>query len=81
MIARLPPRLVWGALAGAGIAYEAWALRDPREGYTLSEVTRALFRVEHPAGKAAFLAGYVGFSAWFVPHIVRVAREVVADQR
>ncbi|HEY1177475.1 MAG TPA: hypothetical protein VGF17_15060 [Phytomonospora sp.] len=64
------PGVVWGGLLAAGVAYETYGLFGDVEGDTLSEVTRALFRTSHPVGKAVFLAGYVGFSSWFVPHIV-----------
>jgi len=63
------PQVVWGALFAAGFAYEAYGLYGGVEGDTLSEVTREVFRTSHPIGKAAFLGCYLGFSAWFLPHI------------
>lgn len=73
------PGAVWGALAVAGLTYEAYGLLGDVEGDTLSEVIRALFHTDHPAGKAAFLAAYTGFSAWFLPHIVLKASGAVRD--
>lgn len=73
------PAQVWGGLFAAGLAYEVYGLHAPEGGYTLSEVTRALFHTSHPVGKAVFLVGYVGFSAWFVPHIVNKASEAYAE--
>lgn len=74
------PGVVWGGLLAVGVTYEAYGLLGDVEGDTLSEVTRALFHTSHPVGKGVFLAGYLGFSAWFVPHIVckvsGAAREV-----
>lgn len=73
------PELVWGGLLAAGLAYETYGLLGGVEGDTLSEVTRATFHTEHPLGKAAFLGLYLGFSAWFVPHIVIKASGAVRD--
>lgn len=72
-------KMVWSSLFAAGLAYEAWALRAPKDGYTLSEVIREVFRVNEKAGKAIFLGGYVGFSAWFVPHIAARAIEAASE--
>lgn len=62
---------IWAALILAGAAFETYALRDRKEGNTLSEVTRAVFRVRTSrAGRAAFLATWLGFSGWFLGHIL-----------
>lgn len=60
---------VWGGLLALGAVVEVIALRTPRKGDTLSERTRAWFRVRTPAGKAVFAAVWVGFASWFLVHI------------
>ncbi|CAM5251325.1 hypothetical protein SGLAM104S_01644 [Streptomyces glaucescens] len=61
---------VWGGLLLAGAAFETYALRTARQGDTLSESTRRWFRVHTRAGKVVFAAGWVGFSVWWVHHII-----------
>ncbi|MFD8233984.1 hypothetical protein ACFV20_19150 [Streptomyces sp. NPDC059696] len=65
-----PGDAVWGGLILAGAAFEVYALRNAREGDTLSESTRRWFRVHTKAGKVLFVVGWVGFSVWFLDHIV-----------
>lgn len=72
-------KVVWSSLFAAGLVYEAWGLRAPVPGYTLSEVIRDVFRTHERAGKAIFVGGYVGFSAWFVPHIAAKAIEAASE--
>lgn len=62
--------LIWGGLLVAGAAFEAYALRNGRDGDTLSETTRRFFRVRTKTGRAIFLATWLGFAAWFTFHIV-----------
>jgi hypothetical protein len=63
--------IIWAALILLGAAYEGYALRSGRSGDTLSETTRALFRTRRgKAGRVAFLAVWLGFSAWFCWHIL-----------
>lgn len=61
---------VWGGLLLAGAAFEAYALRNGRQGDTLSEKTRSWFRVKTKTGKVAFVVVWVGFAAWYLVHIV-----------
>lgn len=56
----------WATLLLAGLAREAIALDRNLHDDTLSAATRRL-------PKWAFAAGWVAFSTWFVPHIVRGA--------
>lgn len=63
--------IIWAALILAGAAYEVRALRSTREGDTLSEATRALFRTRTSrAGARAFFILWAGFSIWFAGHIL-----------
>lgn len=64
------PSVVWGAAIGTLAAADLYADRK-HNGSTLSEVTRALFHTEHPLGRLAFAACWVGFSSWVIPHINR----------
>ncbi|MEV6181364.1 hypothetical protein [Streptomyces sp. NPDC052015] len=61
---------VWGGLLVAGAGFEAYALRTARQGDTLSETTRRVFRTRHPVGAAVFAVAWLGGSAWFLAHIL-----------
>lgn len=61
---------MWGGLLGAGLAYEVYAIHDEAEGDTLSEITRAVFRVHTRPGRAVFGAVWAGFAGWFFLHIL-----------
>ncbi|MFI9052541.1 hypothetical protein [Streptomyces sp. NPDC053427] len=59
---------VWTALFGL---FETWALINKKDGDTLSENTRKLFRTRtSKAGRAIFAVGWMGFSGWFLLHIL-----------
>lgn len=68
----------WGGIIATGLAFEAVALARKQEGDTLSEFTRRLFRTGDPEvegsgtrwGRLAFLVGWVGFSGWYLYHIL-----------
>lgn len=63
--------LIWAALILAGAAFEGYALARGGKGDTLSSKTRSLFRVRTSrAGRYLFLAGWLGFTAWFAGHIL-----------
>jgi hypothetical protein len=64
------PNIVWGALFAAGGAYEIYTIFNKKNGDTLSERTRSLFRVKTKIGKAVFTTAWLAFSAWFLVHIV-----------
>jgi hypothetical protein len=61
---------VWGGLILAGAAFEVYALRNAREGDTLSESVRRWFYVHTKAGALVFTAAWIGFSVWFLDHIL-----------
>lgn len=62
--------VVWGGLLAAGAVAEVIALRSGRQGDTLSERTRAWFRVHTPTGRAVFAVAWVGFAVWYLVHIL-----------
>jgi hypothetical protein len=62
--------VVWGGLIVAGAAFETWALRTARQEQTFSASTRRWFRVHTKAGAVVFAVGWVGFSAWWIDHII-----------
>lgn len=62
--------VLWGGLLAAGAALEVWALRNGRPGDTLSERTRAWFRVRTPAGRIVFAVAWVGFASWYLVHVL-----------
>jgi len=69
------PGLVWGGVLVAGLAAEAHALLAGHHDCTLSAITREVCRTEHPAGRAAFVAGSAALAVWFQYHIVTWKRE------
>ena len=52
------------------LALEIAAIRSRRKGDTLSEETRAFFKVRTSHGAVAFLAVLFGFAVWFAGHIL-----------
>ncbi|MGW5635710.1 hypothetical protein [Streptomyces sp. NPDC003832] len=61
--------IAWGA---AFAVTETLALVNGRKGDTLSENTRTLFHTKTSrAGRLTFAAGWVGFSVWFLGHILK----------
>ena len=63
-------RLSWAGVALVAVVLEVASLRR-HDGATLSETTRAIYRTHTPAGRALFVASWVGLSVWLVPHICR----------
>ena len=61
-------RLFWVSVIGWLGVFDAWRATK-RDGSTLSEVTRVLFRTDHPAGRAAFLAALAALAV----HIIKQA--------
>lgn len=59
----------WGLAVIIFIVVELY-LRS-RRAETLSCYTRSRFRTDTREGKIAFLGGYLVFSAWYIPHIIR----------
>lgn len=64
-------KVIWAAGIGPLIVLDL-ALDRRHDGSTLSEVTRLVYRTETPLGRCAFVASWVGLTAWFVPHILQV---------
>ncbi|MEL3944511.1 hypothetical protein [Streptomyces sp. LNU-CPARS28] len=64
------PDVIWGAVLAVGALVELWALRNAQPGDTLSERVRTWFRTHTRPGRAVFAAAWLGFSAWFLVHIV-----------
>lgn len=63
--------LLWVAWTAAFILVETLALINRREGDTLSENVRALFRTRtSKVGRAIFAVVWFGFSGWFAIHIL-----------
>lgn len=62
--------VVWGGLLAAGAGVEVWALRNGRPRDTLSERTRAWFRVRTRPGAVVFAVVWCAFAAWFLVHIL-----------
>lgn len=61
---------VWASLILAGAAYEVYTLRSKRDSDTLSETTRRWFQVRTRLGRTVFAASWVGFSVWFLFHVI-----------
>ncbi|WNZ14964.1 hypothetical protein [Streptomyces sp. 11x1] len=63
--------IVWILWTCLFALFETWALINRRKGDTLSENTRKLFRIRtSKTGRAAFTVGWLGFSGWFLLHIL-----------
>lgn len=62
---------IWIAWTAVFAFAEGIALANKRDGDTLSENTRRLFRTRtRKAGRAVFAVGWFGFSGWFALHIL-----------
>lgn len=65
---------VWVSVVAGVAAADYWCHRTGRA--TLSTVTRRTLRTHTPYGRALFVAGWAGLSAWFIPHIVTTPAHV-----
>ncbi|MET9776158.1 hypothetical protein ABZ023_18190 [Streptomyces sp. NPDC006367] len=62
---------IWIAWSVLFAVFETIALANRRDGDTLSENFRRLFRTRtSKAGRAVFAVGWFGFSGWFAIHIL-----------
>ncbi|MFM9697882.1 hypothetical protein [Streptomyces europaeiscabiei] len=62
---------VWIAWSAVFAVAEGIALANKRDGDTLSENFRRLFRTRtSKVGRAVFAFGWFGFSGWFAIHIL-----------
>lgn len=68
------PHAIWAAGIGSLVVLDV-ALDRRHDGSTLSEVTRMVYRTDTRFGRCAFVASWVGLSAWFLPHILKAAEE------
>jgi hypothetical protein len=62
--------VIWAAGIGPLIVLDA-VLDKRHDGSTLSEATRYIYRTETRFGRCAFVASWLGLSAWLVPHIIK----------
>lgn len=62
--------VIWAAGIGPLIVLDAVLDRRDTDS-TLSAATRYIYRTETPLGRCAFVASWLGLSAWFVPHILK----------
>ncbi len=63
--------IIWAAWTALFALFETWALINRKDGDTLSENTRKLFRTRtSKAGRAIFTVGWAGFAGWFLLHIL-----------
>jgi hypothetical protein len=60
----------WLTLLLMGAVYETAALVTKKRGDTLSETTRKWFATRTALGRWAFCVGWVGFSGWYLWHIL-----------
>ena len=61
---------VWASMLVLGLVYEFAAIRGKRWKDTLSDTTRKWFMTDTVAGQWAFGIGWVGFSGWYLWHIL-----------
>jgi hypothetical protein len=61
---------VWASMLVLGLVYEFAAIRSKRWKDTLSDTTRKWFMTDKPVGKWAFGTFWVGFSGWYLWHIL-----------
>lgn len=62
---------IWATVFLTGLAFEARTIIDKRKGDTLTEKTRALFFVHTKLGRVIFAVTWIGFSTWFLGHILQ----------
>ncbi|MFD3314753.1 hypothetical protein [Streptomyces sp. NPDC058656] len=70
-IRRNTSAVLWGGWALFFVVYESIALLNRKDGDTLSENTRGLFRIrKSKAGRAVFTVAIAGGAVWFLLHIL-----------
>lgn len=62
---------IWMAIFAIGLIYEFHTIVTKRRGDTLTETTRTLFRVHKKKGRAVFAVLWLGFTVWFLGHILQ----------
>lgn len=63
--------VIWSGLTVAVLGFEGYTLFNRKQGDTLSETTRAVFRTRSSkTGRRIFAVVWTGFSAWYLGHIL-----------
>lgn len=62
--------IVWGFVFLFGLIFELHTILTAERGDTLTENTRRLFFVHTKPGRAIFVVVWLGFSTWFLGHIL-----------
>lgn len=70
---------LWAALLGTPISLALWAWRTDREDWMLCPRLRRIFRLHTRTGRLVALTGWLGFNAWFIPHLGRAAAQLRDD--
>lgn len=68
-------RRFWCVALGGLTALNLWFAFNKIPGDSLSENFREVFGTDTPEGRLRFVGAYVGFSAWFIPHIIKKIKE------
>ncbi|MFF4952291.1 hypothetical protein [Streptomyces chattanoogensis] len=63
--------LAWVAWLAAFAVIEGMALANKKLGGTFSEHTRAWFHTYSTYGRVAFAVAWIGFSGWYLGHILK----------
>jgi hypothetical protein len=66
---------LWLTAFGAMAAVDLYCAKV-RHGGTLSQAGREIFRTNTPAGRAAWIAGWTGLTAWLIPHIIKWPEQI-----
>jgi hypothetical protein len=64
------PYVVWPLWIAFFAVFEGIALYSKRKGDTLSEATQQLFATRTLVGRVVFAATWLGFTSWFMYHIL-----------
>lgn len=65
----------YGAILGLAVI-DVYAAHVKHDG-TLSQAGRTLFRTDTRAGKVVWAASWTALSAWLVPHIWNIPKDIV----
>lgn len=68
--------VIWAAGIGPLIVLDI-ALDKRHDGSTLSEATRYIYRTETRYGRYAFIASWLGLTAWLIPHICKQGSDLM----
>ncbi len=62
---------IWAIIFALGAIYEFHTIVDKRRNDTLTETTRTVFRIHTKVGRLVFVVIWLGFSVWFLGHILQ----------